>query len=300
MKEKAEKTEKKETKPFDRKDVFILAFRKHYPTILGVSVAMLIFALPAIAVFFGSYIEFYYLGGTSAENAMELYSIQTRMYLWLIPAFMILSVGAAGSFYVIRRMVWGEEGPFFKDFFRGIKNNWWQSIIVGTIFILFVGALNYGMNMLVLNASLGSFYWVLYMVQIFLSVISLMLLLFQYSAIAVYNDNVFKIIKNSFALVWMSLPRSILILILAFLPVFLFLTFVKVYIIYVIVIVFLALVGFGYGILLFTLHTHYVFDRYINRDSFPEIYKKGLYHEGNTSVGDKVSQINEGSNMDVE
>lgn len=288
---------KKITKPYDRKDVFILSFKQNYGIILGVSIAMLIFALPALAVFFGAYIELSLMGDASL---VEFYALQTRMFLWLIPAFVILSIGAAGAFYVIRKLVWNEDVVFFKDLFHGIKINSVQCIISGLLFIIFVGAMNYGMNMLELNVSLGAFYWILKIVQIFLTVMAILLLLFQYCAIVVYNDKMFTIIKNSFALTWMSFPRSIGALLLAFLPLVLFFTFIQVYIIYIIAIVFMALVGFGYGILVFTLNAHHVFDKYINRTSFPDFYKKGLYHEGNTTVVDPTHEIVDRPNIDVE
>lgn len=288
------------TKPFDRKEVFILAFKQHYGTILAVSLAMLIFALPTIFAIGWSYIELYLLGNVTSANAVQMYEIQTRMYLWLIPAFVILSVGISGAFYVIRRLVWDESVLFFRDFFRGIKNNFWQTMIVSVLFVLFLGGLNYAMNVLVLNANLGSVYWMLFVVQIFLAVTALMLLLFQYAIIAVYKDNLWNIIKNSFALVWTSYLRSLAMLVLSFAPVLLMFLFSNVYVVYIVILILLSLVGFGYGILTFTLHTHYIFDKRINKNYFPQIYKKGLYNEGTTIYFDGTDSPTEPSNVDVE
>lgn len=267
----------KDKKPFDRKEAFVLIFRRDFGVIVKTSLAMTLFALPALIVFFWCFMEVYLLGKISAENAVELYSIQMRMYLWLIPSVALLSVGAAGGFYVIRRLAWGEHEFFIKEFGRGIKSNAAQSAICGVLFTCFVGALGYAVNILNLNFNLSSTYWMLFVVQVFLSALALIILLFQYSIIAVYSDGMFRIIKNSFALSLMSLPRSVAILLLILLPIFLLLTFGGVYWVYLVAIIFLALVGFGYGVLLFTLHAHSVFDKYINRTDFPDIYKKGLY-----------------------
>lgn len=270
----------KNDRPFDRRDVFIGAFRSEYPTLLKVSLAMLVFAIPAILVFLWTMLEIYMLGDLGDAAMLELYTIQTRMYLWLIPAFAILSVGASGAFYVMRRLVWREDLHFFKDFCRGIKQNAPQSICAGVLFSVFVGALSYTVNTLNLNVKLGSAYWIVVILQAFLVAVAVMLLMFQYCSIAVYSDGMFKIVKNSFFLVWMSLPRTTLILLAALAPILLLLTFNSVYWIYLVVMIFMALVGFAYGILLFTLHAHNVFDRFINKNNFPQIYKKGLYHEG--------------------
>lgn len=270
----------KNDRPFDRRDVFLGAFRNEYPTLLKVSLAMLVFAIPAILVFLWSMLEIYMLGDLGDRAMLELYTIQTRMYLWLIPAFAILSVGASGAFYVVRRLVWREDLQFFKDFCRGIKQNAPQSICSGVLFSVFIGALSYSVNTLNLNVKLGSVYWIVVILQAFLVAVAVMLLMFQYCSIAVYSDGMLKIVKNSFFLVWMSLPRTTLILLATLAPVLLLLTFNSVYWIYLVVMIFMALVGFAYGILLFTLHAHNVFDRFINKDNFPQIYKKGLYHEG--------------------
>lgn len=275
-----EKKNLKNDKPFDRRDVFVRAFRCDYSTILKTSLAMLIFAFPVILILLWCMMEIYMLGEIKGETILQLYEIQSRMYLWLIPAFAVLSIGAAGTFYVIRRLVWSEDILFFSDFLRGIKQNGMQSVCSGVLFAVFVGALSYTVNTLNLNYSLGSAYWAIYIIQAFLVIVATMLLLFQYCIIAVYKDSMFKVVKNSFFLVWMSLPRSFIILLGVFAPVFLLLAFSGVYWIYLVLMIFMALVGFGYGILLFTLHAHNVFDRFINEDSFPEVYKKGLYHEG--------------------
>lgn len=201
------------------------------------------------------------------------------MYLWLILPFAVLSVGAAGVFYVIRRLVWGEEISFLSDFWKGIKMNAVQSVISGVLFIAFVGALCYGMNTLSLNVQLGSAYWVLLIIQIFLLVVAVLLLLFQYCIIAVYSDSMIKIIKNSFALVFMTLPRGLLTLVAIAAPVALIAMLGSSYLMYLIAVTVMGLVGFGYAILLFTLYAHGAFDKFINKDNFPSIYKKGLYAE---------------------
>ena len=127
-----------------------------------------------------------------------------------------------------------------------------------------------------------------------------MLLLFQYCIISVYSDAMGKIIKNSIVFTLCSLPKSVAILTLMALPMILLLIFGKVYWIYIIITVLMGIVGFGYAILIFTLHAHSVFDKYVNKTNFPQIYKKGLYHEGTDIDLDSDDYIVEGSNLDVQ
>ncbi len=287
-------------KPFDRKEVFVKTFKSEFNILIKTSIAMSFFALPTLAVLLWCMGEIMFLGKITPENVLNLYSIQARMNLWLIPSVAFLSVGAAGAFYVIRRLVWGEDICFFKHFWRGIKNNTRQSIMAGVLAITLVGGIGYASNLLSLNFQLESTYWILFLIQIFLYVFILLVLIFQYCIIAVYSDSMITIIKNSLAFTLSSLPKSVAILALMALPMILLLLFGNVYWIYLIITVLMGLAGLGYAILVFTLHAHGIFDKYINKTNFPQIYKKGLYHEGTDMDFESDDYSIEGSNLDVQ
>ena len=268
--------------PVNRKQVFFRSFRSDYSVILLVSIFMTLLALPLIAVVFVALVRLTELSAadlTVRENVVAMYEVRLWMYMWCIPAMAVLAIGASGGFYVIRRLVWNEEVKFFRDFGKGIKSNVLQFEIVTLIFSLFVFGISYGADLLTLNLNLGGFYPYLIVIQVFLILLALSFLLFQYCEIVVYKSGIFKQIQNSFLLTLGSLPRTFLALIGVLLPVLLILLFMFLSSILVLTILStaLALVGFGYAVLLFTLHCHYVFDKHVNKTNFPEIYRKGLY-----------------------
>ena len=268
--------------PVNRKQVFFRSFRSEYPVILLVSVIMTAFAIPFFAAIMLSLAQLAELSEADlsiAENLTAMYGTRLTMYLWCVPALAVLAVGASGCFYVVRRLVWGQEVKFFRDFGAGVKSNVIQYEIVTLLFSLFAFGLCYGCDLLTLNLDLGGFYPFLLAIQIILLLLALAFLLFQYCEIVVYKSSVFKQIKNSFMLTLGSLPLTLAALIGALAPVLLLLLFAVLQTVPVLVILStaLALVGFGYAILLFTLHCHGVFDRHVNKRDFPEIYRRGLY-----------------------
>ncbi len=287
-------------KPFNRREAFINIFKSEFNILVKTSVATFLFALPTIAVILWCAAEMMLLGEITSDNALELYSIQARMNIWLIPSTAFFSVGAAGAFYVVRRLVWGEDISFFSDFFRGIKNNTLQSVISGVLVTALMGGIGYAGNLFSIKTGLASSHWIVSILQIALYIFLIILLLFQYCIIAVYSDTMGRIIKNSIAFTLCSLPKSVAMLIFMVLPIILLLIFGNVYWIYLLITVFMGILGFGYAILTFTLHAHSIFDKYVNKTNFPHIYKKGLYHEGTDIDLDSDDYIVEGSNLDVQ
>lgn len=291
---------KEKVKPFDRKEAFIKIFKTEYNVLAKVSLAALVFALPALLVLVLSVGEMMLLGDISESNVKMLYEAQARMCMYLIPAMAFFSIGAAGVFYVLRRLCWGEDVSFFKHFLHGVRTNGWQSVIAGTLATALIGGINYASNLLFLSTGLGAEFWIITVIKLFLFLFIVLALLFQYCIIAVYSDKMAQIIKNSLAFTLSSLPKSTGILILMVLPIFLALLFSTVYLMYLVITVFMGVVGFGCAFLLFTLHSHSVFDKYINKDYFPDIYKKGLYHEGTGIDIESDDRSVEGSNLDVQ
>lgn len=287
-------------KPFDRKEAFIKIFRTEFNILVKTSLVALIFSLPAIAVIIWCMAEAMLLGEITPDNIKTLYSIQARMWAWLIPAVAFFSVGAAGVFYIARRLAWGEDISFLSHLWRGIKTNALQSVIAGVLATALMGGIGYAVNLLSMGSDLGSAQWILLIIQLFLYIFIILLLLFQYCIIAVYSDGMGTIIKNSLAFTLSSLPKSVAMLFLMVLPIILLLILGNMFLAYILITVLMGLVGFGYAILIFTLHAQSVFDKYINKNNFQHIYKKGLYHEGTDIDLDYDDHSVEGSNLDVQ
>lgn len=274
--------EEERSLPVNRTQAFFYILRNNYKEILFTSVFMTLFALPVIAVMVMAFMQLTVLGQADMsvkENLYAMYEMRRWMYFWCIPASAIFAVGASGGFYVVRRLAWNQDVKFFRDFCSGIKSNAIQFVIVTLIFAVFAAALCYIADFLMLNYELGDFYVIMVVIQAALLVFALALLLFQYCEIVVYKGSLFKQIKNSFVLMFGSLPRTVLIMLGELAPFVIIgiLLSLNVLVISLVITTAFALIGFAYCALLFTLHSHSVFDKSVNLTAFPDIYRKGLY-----------------------
>lgn len=122
-------------------------------TMVVLNLLTLIFALPAIAVIFiytmkgtmvGAFIPYSgniglgYPVVTDAIKQGQIVAYMNNMmqFSLLVPCLALLFLGLGGNMFVMRKLVWGETVKAAKEFFRGIKKTWLNSLFTG----LFVGA----------------------------------------------------------------------------------------------------------------------------------------------------------------
>lgn len=264
--------------PINRKQLLSVCFRKHYSVILYVSLFMTLFSLPFIFVLVMTIAQLASYSGVEGEELVMLqYQLRGWFYLWSIPSTCVMSIGASGCFYAIKNLCWNEYGKFIKDFGQGVKENAVKYLLLTLLFSLFVSGVCYLFDFLTLNFNLGFGRVILLVLQVFLILVALAMLLFQYCGAILYKANVYELIKNSFKLAFGTLPRTLLMLVVSFAPVLLILLVWQWSWAYIIAITVLALIGCGYTILMCTLHCHYVYDKYVNKTQFPQIYRKGLF-----------------------
>ncbi len=268
--------------PVNRKQLFFRAFRNEYPVILLISVFMTLFAIPLFAVIMLSLAQLARQSGADLsvpENVTAMYGTRFSMYLWCVPALLVFAVGASGAFFVTRNLVWNRDIKFFRDFGKGIKDNVLQFEIVTLVFALFAFGVCYGLDVLSLRVGSGAVNTILTVLRVFLLFLAAAFLTFQYCGITVYKGSVLTQFKNSIVLVFGSLPLTTAALIGALSPllaIMLFMFFQSV-IVLILLSTALAVVGFGFSVLLITLRCHTVFDKCVNKENFPEIYRRGLF-----------------------
>lgn len=274
MKERTERERNENALPIDRRQAFFRIFRYDYRTVLLVSLFFTLFALPALLVilFCLAALSVY----SEAGDLAAMYNIRRWMYVGLVPALGVFSVGASGCFYVTKKLVWSESGPFLQDFKHGVKSSWGQFLIVTLLFALFALSLSYLADLLVYRGVWGSFTPLITVLQGFLLLVSLCFLLFEYCSITVYRDSVLKHIKNSILLT-LSSPSTYAVTLLSALPLLPTFFFTNILWLFALFVTVMAFIGFGFGAVLFTLHSHRIFDVHINRERFPALYRRGLY-----------------------
>jgi uncharacterized membrane protein YesL len=141
---------------------------------------------------------------------------------WIIGSIPIVTAGAStiAAFDVALRMVDGEEGYIFKQFFKAYKNSLKQGIILEilTIICAYVVWLDFQIFNVVDNNPVV--FLILGVLTLFLFVFSL---LYAYPQAARYENTVPRILKNSFRISMKYFVRSLIIVILVILETVVFL-----------------------------------------------------------------------------
>ena len=271
------------TLPKNRIDVFLDVFQMSWHSLIYISMFLGVFILPTIVVVIWSQMAgINILSNIDATNIDEVVAATTKYYyhnissiLYLIPCFIIASFGIAGSFNVMKKLVWLDRVVFFDAFKQGIKGNV-SKIIVNALILTLVYAIGLLSYSYILFNDLKLIEQVMMIIVCLLLMIYLIsVMFFGYAQMVVYTNTLGNYLKNSLIFSLLSFPKTSLLIIMAMVLVpigFLFESVVGIVIVYS----FYFLIGFGYVVLLFTLNSHNVFDKYINKEHYPNIYKKGL------------------------
>ena len=263
----------KRSLPTNRKEVFFDLLKYRKMNLFALSCYTFMFFIPlAVDLIYFNFLESMAI---AAEKNEYLFSLLFYSMLIMLPCMVIGFIGLAGGFYVAKRMVWQEGISLASDFFKGIKENWKHAVINGVIFGLTLFALIVGGSYLIMNVPVHP-------VVKGIGIGALVLVFSLFSMVialnftqGVYYENSYGVtLKNSFSFLGLLNWRVLLIYLLStasvvFLGLFNLLTLA--------IGLFLFAVLNNVVIILYTLISHSAFDKYINKEHYPEMVNKGLY-----------------------
>lgn len=262
--------------PHNRRMQFFDCLKLRFTLFLRSGLVLLLFTVPCIIL--GVYRDFTLIGFTSQLKAGEitrdmydkmLSSINMVVSGINIVCLTVVSVGVAGIARVFRRLIWGEPVFFRQDFVAGIKSNGKSYAL-----IFFLAGVVCFIDNLVASFQFPS-ELVKYIPWGISIVLLLPLALFVLAQTLIYTNKAGVLLKNSCILFIKSAPITLLFLLVLVLPAaaqFIPLVFVK-FALYVLLIVF-ALPFYIFALLLYDVS---LFDRFINKELYPQLYKRGLY-----------------------
>ena len=265
--------EAKKALPHDRKQVFfdLLAHRKM--TLFALSCFTFMFFIPlAVDLFYFNFLE---SAAIASEKYEYLFSLFFYSMLIMIPCMIVGFLGFAGAFYVTKQLAWQEDVNLAVDFFHGIKENWKHALINALVFAIVLFGLVIGSTYLIiflrsqpvlLGVGIGA---LILLFLVFGMVISL-----NFTQDVYYENGVIATFKNSFCFLGLLNWRILVLFILTTggviaLSCFNFIT----------LIIGMALFAFlnSVVIIIYTLLSHSAFDKYINKEHYPEMVDRGLY-----------------------
>lgn len=248
--------------------------------ILSGSLLLALFILPLICLYFVLSNLIGALDPSAVNYHQSVFSLFFYLGLALIPFTMILYVGLSGSFSLAKRLSFLEGTLTTSDFFRGLKANWRRALIMGLI----VGIALYG-------AGIGSLYLLLFVssspwiigfgigVLIFIAMVSVSAGHYFLLEECIYDNPLSASIKNAFLFTFMRLPINALFVLLS--P--------GIFIALMLINSITAYIGMALSIFLslafilpFVIYANSLFDKFINREHYPELFRKGLYTKEDT------------------
>ena len=264
---------KKENLPKNRFKQFFDILIHRFLDVFKISLLQAIFVMPLLATCVLFYI--FIRGATDKNTVMTVFLIQGLSLMITIP---IVYVGLTGTFYCFRKIIHAESEYTSSSFFVGMKQEWGHGLLIGMIEGISASATMIGLFFLFtylpqLSASVSGIGIAMIIIQFIL------VTMFTYHCLAqlsVYKNPLRYVLKNSFLLMTMRFPFNLLFLLIH--PgIFIALVCIMEITMYVGVVLFLLFSGIGY--LIWMLNIISAFDKFINKEYHPEIYKKGLYIE---------------------
>lgn len=261
--------------PKNRTQVFFDAIKTRSSTLLSLGVTALLFAIPLIALTVFANLKIQDIAsatGDKAEIAVAVFKAENTFNLLKAIGWGILGVGTAGVFGVIRRLVWQEGILFGSDFRSAVKDNGFTYFIVFFI----AGLLRFFVVYTFLDPSTDGWGQTAFIVAIVISVLYAPTIPFMLVQSTVYSLPFGKKFFNSFMLAmrtfFITLPVTVLDLS------WLLLLLIPNGTVYISVTLILPLVIIPLASLFTTLYCDSVLDKFVNKEHFPEIVNKGVYH----------------------
>lgn len=198
----------------------------------------------------------------------------------LLPCLALFALGWAGASKIAKNFVHANSLWFWQDFKQGVKENGGRFVL---LFFLFGVALNIValINSFCMFDQYRQFYalsWAVYIVTVYFCG---MLLMFSCHLLTMYKLKIGQVLHNALILVVKKLPLNLLLFAVSFAPYFVLFVF-NIPGVVVIVLLICAVVGNGHAMYCSMLHAYNIFDNFINKKHYPEVYRKGLEKLGYT------------------
>ena len=266
--------------PSNRIQSFFDCLKSRLNTIFQCGLVFLFFSIPLILISFLTNIAVYEVNLhfennelTAEAAALEIISLTNTSNLFRILAFLVIGVAISGLMRVFKNIVFQEPVFFFHDFSKGVKQN-----IKGVSLVMFlIGAYNFLFFLVVRSSYLNDDTFIASLIIAILIAVYIVLLIL--SIFFLFQTNIYELsvsarLKNSVILFSKSIPKTLLAIFVLIAPWTLILINNGVF--HVIILLVLFLIIAPLELLGLTEYMHYIFDRYINKDNFIEIYRKGL------------------------
>ncbi len=299
------------TLPSNRWELFWDIFKGRFSKIFFINILTILFFIPLIALLFFRYVGIVNLGtvypfsqpfGNGYMSAISMvgysesiiFQVNLMIFLALPIVLMIAAVGVSGGAYVIRNMVWTEGIFVANDFWRGIKQNIKQMLVIALafslVFYVTVVSISFCEQSLAVGTNID---WVLIILEIlsyvFLAMFSIMTL-HMITMTVTYEMKFRHLLKNAFLFTIGFFPHNVFFVVCSAIP---FICFLFGGILTVIGIIIVLIFGLSLPLLIWTDFSQWIYDKYIN-DKVPGAKKnRGIYEKVKTNDAASIKKYKE-------
>lgn len=271
-----------EDRPLTRKEVFFSCYKERFSLLLKLGLICMLLVVPFVIV---SFLKESYLSGAlegiedQAERSTIYFGAELVFGAAKILCYLIFALFFSGVTQILRQTLWDEPLFFGDDFKNGLKSN---SIKFG-VTALILAVMNYLLNLYSANI-------LKYILNgIFVSIILPVAVWFALQGIY-YKAKVGVAIKNAEIIYLKTIPVSLLLLICTVVPFWLLENFVAHLVIRYVVLLALALFYIVPLTMCWMLYGCHIFDKLVNKDEHPEIYRKGMQREQDDADIDEIKE----------
>lgn len=264
--------------PRTRFEQFKDIFKHQFLNMVKISTLQAVFNMPFIV---WCVLFFLYLVSVEQDSVFTIIVYGGAL---LIPCIVIANIGLTGSFYCMKKLAYGGGLFAASSFFVGMKEEWKKGLFTGFLQGITCSAVLIGCSFL--GAYVNSNGWFVGLGITLLIILLLVMTMVNYYSLAqsaCYSNKLSIIIKNSFLMGLMRFPKHLLLLLLhpGLMVIFVagsyFIPYAGQYISYASLLLFVFLNSFG--ILAWMLFILTSFDKFINKENYPEYVGKGLFVE---------------------
>lgn len=258
--------------PSNRKEVFFSRLKNQYWAFVKIGLLLAVFLLPIIVInFFKDYTIWFSINNGGLEDN-QYFKINLFFSLINIPFLVIGAVGFSGAFRVIKNLAW-DIPVFFKDDFKeGISKNARYFICIFLIYAL--------LRPLCIFARCATNVpgIIKYLPSGILVGVIIPILLVSLNILNLYNSKIVESMKLSFSFFFGKILKSYTAYICCLSPFLLLI--IPNFIIKGIVLLFVVVFLLPLSIFSWFLYTCYLFDIFMNKENYPEIFDKGIHRKG--------------------
>lgn len=298
------------TLPTNRWELFWDIFKGRFGKLFVLNLLMFLFALPLIALILFRVISLMNLGGNypftqcfgvgylsavTVNGYAEAIVFQTDLIVYLaMPIVLsVFAIGLSGGAYVMRNIVWTEGIFVANDFWKGIKQNIKQMLLICLTFSMVFYITMITISFCEQNVAAGSnIKWLFILCEVlsYIILVFYSIMTFHMITMSVTYDTTFLgLLNNSFLLTVSLAPQGLFFLAVAILP-YLFFTFGNLFL--VIAFIFLLVIGLSYSLLVWTNFSQWIYDRFINEKlGFKK--NRGIYEKVKASDAGAIKKYKE-------